>query len=123
MNLESAAERLCAVFGSCVGGERCRRQFAQRRVWTPPDLGDQLEAIDPRQSQVGDEDVGNSSAQDTECIGRGLSRRDLRAGRLENFADHPERVGIVVDGKHSNTQQVRYQQRASSRRNLAWIHG
>ena len=53
--------------------------------------------------------------RDTEGVGSCGSADDLGAGGLENFPDHPQRVRIVINHENANAQQVRDQNRTSSR--------
>ena len=108
VNVKAAPKRPRAVLGSCVGRQRRCRQIAPPGIRPLPDFSDQFEAVHPRQPQVGDEDIGEGKAKGSESVCSGRRTDDLRAGGLENFPDHPQRVRIVVDHENANAQQVRY---------------
>ena len=106
MHLKSAAKRPDAILGACVGGDRRGRYAAHRLVRRRAHARDQLEAVDARHREVGDEHVGTHVADQFQRICRRWGRGHFGARRFEDVADHRERVRIIVDDENTYAVQL-----------------
>ena len=101
MHMEPAGQRRDPILRSRVGREG-RGRNASRGLLHLSNLANELEAIHPRHSDVGNEDIQNLVPNRVQRL-RSRTRRRYRCTRtFQDGAQQLERVRFVVDGKHVN---------------------